>query len=204
MMTQTAADRSSAMRASIEKTMQRVEKLVDSETAALRSRTPIDLKESNNGKSQALLEFSHAVRALEGVPLDDALVSRLRQLRGKLETNRAVLKRHLEAVREIADVVADTIQHSEGDGTYSQYGSDYGSDDLIGSYATDETGSLDAAGELNDFLLLDGTGDWTLEIYDGGTSDTRTLNVWGVQLDCRQRGVRHRRIQGVPRGQRPD
>lgn len=127
MMTQTTADRSSAMRASIEKTMQRVEKLVDSETAALRSRTPIDLKESNNGKSQALLEFSHAVRALEGVPLDDALVGRLRQLRGKLETNRAVLKRHLEAVREIADVVADTIQHSEGDGTYSQYGSDYGS-----------------------------------------------------------------------------
>lgn len=97
--------------------------------------------------------------------------------------------------------------HDDGYGTYDDcpsYGSDYGSDDLIGSYATDETGSLDAAGELNDFLLLDGTGDWTLEIYDGGTSDTRTLNVWGVQLDCRQRGVRHRRIQGVPRGQRPD
>jgi hypothetical protein len=110
-----------ATRSSIERTMLRVEKLVDAETAALRSRTPIDLKESNNGKSQALLEFSLAIRSLEGAPPDAELVKRLKVLRGKLETNRIVLRMHLEAVREIANVVADTIQNSEWDGTYSQH-----------------------------------------------------------------------------------
>jgi len=114
-------ERGLATRSSIEKTMQRVERLVDSETAALRARTAINLQESNNGKSQALLEFSLAIRALDGSPLDSELVQRLGVLRSKLETNRVVLRMHLEAVREIANVVADTIQDSEWDGTYSQH-----------------------------------------------------------------------------------
>jgi hypothetical protein len=114
-------ERGMATRSSIERIMLRVEKLVDAETAALRSRTPIDLKESNNGKSQALLEFTLAIRSLEGTPLDAELISRLKVLRSKLETNRVVLRMHLEAVREIANVVADTIQNSEWDGTYSQH-----------------------------------------------------------------------------------
>jgi hypothetical protein len=113
-------ERGQVTRSSIDRTMQRIETLVDSETEALRSRAAIDLRESNNGKSQALLEFSLAVRSLEGTALDAELVQRLKALRGKLETNRTVLRRHLEAVREVASVVADTIQDSEGDGTYSQ------------------------------------------------------------------------------------
>jgi hypothetical protein len=114
-------ERGLATRSTIEKTMQRVERLVDNETAALRARAAINLKESNNGKSQALLEFSLAIRALDGTPLDSELVKRLGVLRSKLETNRVVLRMHLEAVREIANVVADTIQDSEWDGTYSQH-----------------------------------------------------------------------------------
>jgi ABC-type phosphate transport system auxiliary subunit len=101
--------------------MQRIERLIDNETEALRSRAAIDLNESNNRKSQAVLELSLVVRSLEGVPLDAELVQRLKTLRGKLETNRAVLRRHLEAVREVANVVAETIQDMEGDGTYSQH-----------------------------------------------------------------------------------
>lgn len=103
----------------IDRTMQRIEKLVDRETDALRSRAAIDLKESNNSKSQALLEFGLAARSLEGVQLDPDLVQRLKALRGKLEVNQAVLRRHLDAVREVASVVAETIQDSEWDGTYS-------------------------------------------------------------------------------------
>lgn len=121
MMPQATTEHSLAARSSIEKTMQRVEMVVDSETAALRARAAIDLKDFNNRKSQALLEFSLAVRALDGKTLDSDLVERLKVLRGKLETNRVVLRMHLEAVREIAGVVADTIQDSEGDGTYSQF-----------------------------------------------------------------------------------
>jgi hypothetical protein len=120
MMRQGYNDRGLAVSSSIDRTMQRVEKLLDRETEALRSRQPIDLKESNNGKSQALLELSLAARSLEGIKIDPELSRRLKALRGKLETNQAVLRRHLEAVREVASVVAETIQDVEWDGTYSQ------------------------------------------------------------------------------------
>ena len=111
-----------AARSSIDRTMQRIEKLVERETEALRSRAEIDLRESNNGKSQALLELGIVARTLEGFPFDAELIQRLKALHGKLENNRAVLRKHLEAVREIAGVVAGTIQDSEWDGTYSQQG----------------------------------------------------------------------------------
>jgi hypothetical protein len=40
-------------------------------------------------------------------------------VRGKLEVNRALLKMHLEAVREIAETMSDAIRNAESDGTYS-------------------------------------------------------------------------------------
>jgi len=115
-----------AARMAIDRTMQRIELLVDRETEALRTRATIDLKESNNNKSQALLELGLAARSLEGFDLDPDLAARLRMLRGKLEANQSMLRRHLEAVREIAGVVAETIQDSEWDGTYSQHASSGG------------------------------------------------------------------------------
>lgn len=77
MMVQGGNERGVALRNTIDRTMQRVEKLIDRETEALRSRTPIDLKESNNGKSQALLELSLATRSLDGALLDPDIVRRL-------------------------------------------------------------------------------------------------------------------------------
>jgi hypothetical protein len=121
MMTRGNGERRTVARGAIERTMQRIEKLLDRETEALNSRTAIDLKESNNSKSQALLELGLAARYLDGGPLDPELVERLKALRGKLEANQAVLRRHLDAVREVANVVADTIQDREWDGTYSEH-----------------------------------------------------------------------------------
>lgn len=121
MMAQGNSERGLHARNTIDRTMQRIEKLVDRETEALRTRTAIDLKESNNSKSQALLELGLAARSLEGIQLDADLVERLRLLRTKLEVNQTMLRRHLEAVREVASVVADTIQDREWDGTYSQH-----------------------------------------------------------------------------------
>lgn len=121
MMAQGNSERGLHARNTIDRTMQRIEKLVDRETEALRTRTAIDLKESNNSKSQALLELGLAARSLEGIQLDADLVERLKLLRTKLEVNQTMLRRHLEAVREVASVVADTIQDREWDGTYSQH-----------------------------------------------------------------------------------
>lgn len=114
-------ERKRALMNSMDTTMRRIELLVDRETEALRTRSEIDLKETNNRKSQALLELGLAARALEGSTLDEDIAARLRGLRSKLEANQTMLQLHLEAVREVASIVADTIRDRDWDGTYSEH-----------------------------------------------------------------------------------
>jgi len=104
----------------VEAAIHRLEELIEEETAALRNRANIDLKDFNNRKSHGLLELSRALRHCEGGAIDEVTRARLGQLRGKLETNRAVIKMHLDAVREISAIVTAAIQAAESDGTYSQ------------------------------------------------------------------------------------
>jgi hypothetical protein len=103
----------------VEKTIERLELLIDQETAALQSRTAVDLKDFNDRKSLGLLELTRAMRPIEGAPPDPALHGRLSRLREKLEINRAALRMHLEAVREISTIVADAMRNAESDGTYT-------------------------------------------------------------------------------------
>jgi hypothetical protein len=100
-------------------TIDRVEAIVDAETAALKEFKTIDLREFNNRKSQALLELMRATRNLGGAKLDAHAASRVATLRTKLETNLALLNTHLKAAKEITGLVAETIRASESDGTYS-------------------------------------------------------------------------------------
>jgi hypothetical protein len=114
-----ADERESGSAAILLKVIERLEDVIDQETAALRSRGKYDLKDFNDRKSHGLLELSRAIRLLNGGEPDETVKSRLAVLRGKLETNRAVLKMHLDAVREISGIVADAIRDAESDGTYS-------------------------------------------------------------------------------------
>ena len=57
-------------------------------------------------------------------------------------------------------------------------------DDILGTYASDGTGTLTTAGDLNDFLLSSGTGDWTLSAADFAGGDSGTINSWSVELGC--------------------
>ena len=92
--------------------------IVDQETDALRTRAMIDLAEFNNRKNQGLLELNRALRAID-VGSSSRVGARLAGLRAKLDVNRALLKTHLEAVREVASVVSEAIRDSDSDGTYS-------------------------------------------------------------------------------------
>jgi hypothetical protein len=104
---------------SVDRAIDYLDTVVDQETEALRARAVIDLSEFNNRKNQGLLELNRALRALDaGVP-NPSIAARLAGLRAKLDVNRALLKTHLEAVREVASVVADVIKDAESDGTYS-------------------------------------------------------------------------------------
>jgi hypothetical protein len=101
-------------------TIQRLEEVVEQETAALKSNTAVDLNDFNNRKSQGLLDLNHALRQLGEAARDPAVATGLAGLRAKLAVNQTVLKMHLDAVREVSTIVADAIRESDSDGTYSQ------------------------------------------------------------------------------------
>jgi hypothetical protein len=105
--------------ATFERAIARLEEVVEQETVALKGRSAIDLNDFNNRKSQGLLDLNRALRGLDAPSKDTAAMARLASLRAKLDANQAVLKMHLEAVREVARVLADAIRDAESDGTYS-------------------------------------------------------------------------------------
>lgn len=114
-----ADDRGPPLSSVVDKAVQRLEEVVEQETAALRSRARIDLQDYSNRKSQGLLELTRALRTIDGATADRAVLERLAALRAKLEANRAVLKMHLDAVREVSTAVAEAMRAAESDGTYS-------------------------------------------------------------------------------------
>ena len=97
----------------------RLLQLLERETTALRQRQPVDMDELCHRKNQALLEISRIGRRIEGDPIDDQLRSQLAELRRQLDENQSVLKLHLQAVGEVADILAAAIRDAESDGTYS-------------------------------------------------------------------------------------
>ena len=99
--------------------VERLETVIDQETAALTMRRAVDLNDFNDRKTHGFVELSRAMRHFEGAALEPSLVLCLTGLRTKLETNRAVLKMHLEAVKEVSTVVADAMRHADSDGTYA-------------------------------------------------------------------------------------
>lgn len=104
----------------LEISLQRLEEIVDQETLALRMHKVVNLKEFNDRKSQALLELTRSLRQVQGSGPDPALAQRVGNLKVKLAVNQALLRVHLEAVREISTSIADAIRQSESDGTYTQ------------------------------------------------------------------------------------
>jgi hypothetical protein len=114
------AQHNQAIEASIQRAVVRLVEVIDQETAALRSRQPFDHKDYNTRKAHSLLELDRALRQLEGQQPDDATLKMLSVLREKLELNQQVLSIHVQAVREIAGVIADTIREADSDGTYTR------------------------------------------------------------------------------------
>ena len=104
----------------VESAIERHEEAVEQETAALRARASFDLKEFNDRKSLGLLELTRAMRQIDGTPPDQALTARLAGLRDKLDVNSAVLKLHLDAVREVSAAMAEAMRDVDSDGTYSR------------------------------------------------------------------------------------
>lgn len=108
-----------AMEAALFDSIERLEEVVDEETAALAARGSIDLGEFNRRKSRSLLELTRISRAVSGRVLGADLGLRLSQVGDKLERNQELLRMHLAAAQEVAGLISDALREAESDGTYS-------------------------------------------------------------------------------------
>jgi hypothetical protein len=113
------ADARRSVHGMIETAVRRVIDVVDEETEALRGGTGADLRAFNERKSLGLIELNRALRLLDGAEPDRATRSLLETLNERLTLNRHVLTIQLEAVREVAGVISQSIREAESDGTYT-------------------------------------------------------------------------------------
>ncbi|QAY96212.1 hypothetical protein CWB41_11135 [Methylovirgula ligni] len=111
--------RQAALRETFSQTVERIERLVDLETATLEQYRPVDFSEFNHRKTHALLELDRAMRALGAQARDARMRGELDRLRAKLQRNLATLEIHLKAVRQVCSLITRAIETEESDGTYS-------------------------------------------------------------------------------------
>ncbi|MCC5978748.1 MAG: hypothetical protein JJU21_11845 [Salinarimonas sp.] len=123
---------------------QRLEALLREEIASLRGASITSLKQMNHRKSQCLLEFSRAARALGDEPAPPALAAALDRLKQVVVDNQATLSTHIVAVRDIAGLIAEAMQAHESDGTYADRPAPRAP---LGGEATGEVPARSAAGE---------------------------------------------------------
>ena len=114
-----AEDTRSPVRGNIRTAVTRLIDVIGEETHALRSGEAVDLRAFNERKSLGLIELNRVLRLLENAPPDNATLGLLQQLNETLNTNRYVLTVHLEAVREVAGIISQSIRDEESDGTYT-------------------------------------------------------------------------------------
>jgi hypothetical protein len=112
-------ERRQLTRGLIENAVMRLTALVDAETAALRTHQPMDLKASNDSKSLGFVELGRVLKLLDGIQPDPSTVKLLEQLNRTLDDNRLALKLQMEAVREVAAIISESIREADSDGTYT-------------------------------------------------------------------------------------
>ena len=99
--------------------IQRLEELLEQENAALREHRDADLPECNRRKSRALLELTRIARAIPSNAIEPSVRTGITRLRENLIRNRDLLQIHINAVRQVSDLLARVISENESDGTYS-------------------------------------------------------------------------------------
>lgn len=94
--------------------------LIERETAELRANVVRELSVFNTRKSQYLYSLDRYFdsRGIGRQRLEDVSIEKLEDLRNALEENKAALMKHIQAVREITDVIAEALSRADSDGTY--------------------------------------------------------------------------------------
>lgn len=99
--------------------LSRLEAVIDAENAAIGADPRFDLKQSNALKSRCLYDMTIMFRGINLSELDEQQRQLLKTVKTKLDRNNLKVRAHMEAVRDIADMIKQTVAASEADGTYS-------------------------------------------------------------------------------------
>nr|WP_321454767.1 hypothetical protein [uncultured Cohaesibacter sp.] len=100
-------------------TVQHAIRVVTKETRALKEGQKADLRSFSDEKSRVLLALSRLTAGRNIESFSSAATSELLVLRKLLAENHSVLKRHLDAVREITELLSKAMLEAESDGTYA-------------------------------------------------------------------------------------
>jgi hypothetical protein len=97
--------------------IERLERLLENEIIALKSRAPIDFDSFNSKKTHALLEFRILSRTMPDQATRIA-AAHLASLRARLADNAQTLEQHLRAMSEISCIMIKELQAEESYGAY--------------------------------------------------------------------------------------
>ncbi len=95
--------------------------VLDQERLALKDAARTQFGDLTRQKLQLLAQLNRAVQAPTALP--QSIEDKLRLARRKLDENAAMLKRRMDAIREISAMISREIRDAESDGTYSVPGS---------------------------------------------------------------------------------
>ena len=99
--------------------IRRIQEAVDEDTQGIRNDVNFDVAASNARKSRYLYDLNRAARGVTEAGLRDDQKIALADLRRALVRNEQAIEAHLNAVREVADIIQSAIRRAETDGTYS-------------------------------------------------------------------------------------
>jgi hypothetical protein len=100
--------------------LSRLEAVIDAENAAIGQDPDFDVSRSNSIKSRCLYEMTMLFNGIRPDDLEPAHKQHLETVREKLKINNIKVKAHMEAVRDIAEMIKETVAAWEADGTYSE------------------------------------------------------------------------------------
>lgn len=115
------APENAAAHAGLIASLDRLETLLDDNLAALQTGASVDDAAVAQAKGRMLLELSRHPVPTDRTPHTAELADRVARVRRKLNEERRLLQRRLEAAELISAIITETVMADEGDGTYAPY-----------------------------------------------------------------------------------
>lgn len=97
----------------------RLEVLLDIENSKIGKDLEFDIAASSTQKSRCLYEITTLLQNCQSDEIRAEHQAQLSSVQEKLAINKRKLETHMEAVRDIANMLKDAVHSAEDDGTYS-------------------------------------------------------------------------------------